>query len=273
MTMPAPTTDDALMTALSRLGTVRAPSTLLPRVLDATGVAARFATLDTDTTLGTLLVAWTSQGIRALRRDAEARDALGFQQWYAERFGVTPQRVDAVPAALARGIERALLGEGRSGLRFDLRGLTPFEQDVLHTALSIPRGEVRPYSWIARRIGRPLAVRAVGTALGNNPIPYLIPCHRVVRADGHLGEYGAGGTSAKRAILAWEGLDATELERLARRGIRFLGSDTTRIYCYPTCRHARRITPPHRVPFATADAAARAGYRACKDCGPVSMAA
>jgi O-6-methylguanine DNA methyltransferase len=262
------TTDDALITALGRIGAVRAPATLLPRVLDATGVAARFASVDTE--LGRLHIAWTSRGIRAIRRDV---DALTFQQSYAERYGVTPLPMDALPDSLARGIDRALRGEGRTALRFDLRGLTPFEQDVLQTALRIPRGEVRPYSWIARRIGRPLAVRAVGTALANNPIPFLIPCHRVVRADGHLGEYGAGGTSAKRAVLAWEGMDAAELERLARRGVRFLGSDTTRVYCYPTCRHARRITAEHRVPFGSADAARTAGYRPCRDCGPVSMAA
>jgi len=266
--MTMTTTDDALITALGRLGAVRAPASLMPRVLDAAGVAARFASIDTE--LGLLHVAWTAQGIRAIRRDV---DALTFVQWYGERFGVTPQRVESPPAAMARSIERALHGEGRSSLRFDLRGLTPFEQDVLQTALRIPRGEVRPYSWIARRIGRPLAVRAVGTALANNPIPFLIPCHRVVRADGHLGEYGAGGTSAKRAVLAWEGMDAAALERLARGGVRFLGSDTTRVFCYPTCRHARRITAPHRVSFASTSAARTAGYRACKDCGPVSMAA
>ena len=182
--------------------------------------------------------------------------------------------VASVPAALASAITRTLRCEaGRGAVRYDLRGLTPFEQSVLQTALRIPRGEVRPYNWIARRIGRPLAVRAVGTALAHNPIPFLIPCHRVVRADGVIGNYGAGGPVAKRAILGWEGVDAADLERLARRGVRFLGSDTTRIFCYPTCRHARRITAPHRVGFATPDAAQAAGYRGCKDCTPVAVAA
>ena len=64
-----------------------------------------------------------------------------------------------------------------------------FERAVLEKALEIPRGEVRPYSWIASEIGRPKAVRAVGSALAHNPVPLVMPCHRVVRADGMIGQY------------------------------------------------------------------------------------
>src|SRR2546425_10684195 len=85
-------------------------------------------------------------------------------------------------------------------MRFDVRGLTAFEQAVWRKTREIPRGEVRPYGWVAREIGRPAAVRAVGTALANNPIPYFIPCHRVVRTDGHIGNYGGGGAAAKQGI-------------------------------------------------------------------------
>jgi O-6-methylguanine DNA methyltransferase len=262
------TTEEILVPALRRIGEVRAPATLLPNVLDAVGIGAQHAAVATD--IGTLRIAWTARGIRAAMRDVSAAD---FERWYADRFGTVPRFVDALPASLSAGVDAMLQGRARPALRFDLRGLTPFEQSVLQTALRIPRGEVRPYNWIARRIGRPLAVRAVGTALANNPIPFLIPSHRVIRADGHVGNYGAGGPPAKRAILGWEGVDAAEMERLARRRIRFLGSDTTRIFCYPTCRHARRITDPHRVPFSTVEDARAAGYRACKDCTPTSMAA
>lgn len=262
------TTHDTLVAALRDLGVARAPHTLLPRVLDATSSGARFAVLQTD--LGELRVGWTAAGIRAVMRDVSDAE---FAQWCSRRFGATPRRADAMPDAMAVGIGRALRGEGRGGLRFDLRALTPFEQSVLQTALRIPRGEVRPYNWIAQRIGRPLAVRAVGTALAHNPIPFLIPCHRVVRSDGVIGNYSAGGPAAKKAILGWEGVDASSLEDMARRGVRFVGSDTTHVFCYPTCRHARRITDAHRVDFGTADAAGAAGYRACKDCTPVGMVA
>ena len=84
--------------------------------------------------------------------------------------------------------------------------MTEFERAVLLKALEIPRGEVRTYGWIAAEIGRPAAVRAVGSALRKNPVPVLIPCHRVVRSDGHIGQYALGGSDAKRTILAAEGL-------------------------------------------------------------------
>ena len=76
---------------------------------------------------------------------------------------------------------------------------------------------MRTYGWIAAQIGRPAAVRAVGTALRKNPVPVLIPCHRVVRSDGEIGDYALGGSQAKRAILAAEGLQSDEIQRLARQ--------------------------------------------------------
>jgi O-6-methylguanine DNA methyltransferase len=140
-------------------------------------------------------------------------------------------------------------------------------------ALEIPRGEVRPYGWIAAEIGRPRAVRAVGTALAHNPVPLVVPCHRVVRSDGSIGQYSLGGPAAKRTVLAAEGLDPDELEAGARAGLRYLGSDTTHIVCLPTCHNAKRITPRHRVPFRSLAAATTAGYRACRECRPASGAA
>ena len=79
---------------------------------------------------------------------------------------------------------------------------TPFQRAVLDAASSIPRGEVRTYGWIASRIGRPRAARAVGQALGSNPVPVVIPCHRVVAAGGD-GGYG-GGLDRKAYLLALE---------------------------------------------------------------------
>ena len=78
--------------------------------------------------------------------------------------------------------------------------LTPFQWRVLKATLKIPIGETRSYKWIARQIGSPKAVRAVGQALRRNPYPVIIPCHRVIKEDGSLGGY-AGGSGKKKAQL------------------------------------------------------------------------
>ncbi len=97
-----------------------------------------------------------------------------------------------------------LRGRARSfSIPCDLQGLTPFTHAVLKTACQIPYGEVRSYRWLAEHIGRPKATRAVGNALARNPIPIIIPCHRVVRSNGSLGGY-ALGLDRKRMLLEME---------------------------------------------------------------------
>ena len=81
--------------------------------------------------------------------------------------------------------------------------LTDFQLRVLEETLKIPLGEVRTYSWIARRIGLPGAARAVGSALRKNPYPLLIPCHRVIKSSGDAGEYSRG-KGVKRKLLEFE---------------------------------------------------------------------
>jgi O-6-methylguanine DNA methyltransferase len=177
----------------------------------------------------------------------------------------------ALPPALASAIARRLSGETRVRIALDLRGRSDFEVAVWTKALEIPRGEVRPYGWIAAEIGRPRAVRAVGTALGHNPVPLIVPCHRVVRTDGSIGQYSLGGPDNKRTILATEGLDPDAMEDAARRGERLSGSTTTRIVCWPTCRHARRVQDRYRVSFRSLREAAASGYRPCKICRPTAV--
>src|SRR2546428_13733249 len=94
-----------------------------------------------------------------------------------------------------------LASRDREKLQFDLRGLSEFERAVLMKALEIPTGEVRPYSWIAREIGRPEAVRATGSALARNPVPLLIPCHRVSRSDGMIGQISVVVPRAQRTLV------------------------------------------------------------------------
>jgi O-6-methylguanine DNA methyltransferase len=87
-------------------------------------------------------------------------------------------------------------------LALDLRG-TPFQRAVWNALLEIPYGETRSYLQIARAVGRPRAVRAVGAANGANPVSLVVPCHRVIGADGRLAGYG-GGTEVKARLLAME---------------------------------------------------------------------
>ena len=88
----------------------------------------------------------------------------------------------------------------------DLRGMTEFQHRVLDAASEIPFGRVESYGDIARRIQRPGASRAVGNALGRNPLPIVVPCHRVVTSGGQLGGY-TGGLDIKRALMHIEGIE------------------------------------------------------------------
>lgn len=89
-------------------------------------------------------------------------------------------------------------------LCFRPRKLTAFEWSVLQAALEIPFGETRTYAWVARRIGKPRAVRAVGQALRKNPYPLLVPCHRVIRSDGSLAKYAGKDDGRKKELILLE---------------------------------------------------------------------
>lgn len=92
-----------------------------------------------------------------------------------------------------------------NGVSLDLHTATPFQRKVWEAARSIPYGQTRSYRWVAEKIGKPEAARAVGQALGKNPIPVIIPCHRVIASDGKLGGF-ALGLEMKRTLLRLEGL-------------------------------------------------------------------
>ncbi len=242
-----------LISELSSL-TAQPPPELLDRVV------ARWVRVPGP--VGEVHVASTDHGVCYLRLNSGAGFddfAAGFRQ----RFGRPLLPASAPPA----GLLPALRTDRASGLRIDLSSLSEFERAVLGAAATIPRGQLRPYAWVAARIGRPGAVRAVGNALGRNPVPLLIPCHRVIRSDGAVGDY-VFGSPTKRAVLEVEGVDLAEVGALAARGVRYLGSDTTGVVCFPTCANARRITPAHRREFHSVPEAISAGYRPCRRCRP-----
>ena len=265
-TPPYEIADDALEAAVHDLA-LGAPASVATGVLVAVGLADAWATLPSP--LGPIAVAWNGRGVSWIDR---ADEPGAFEERFAARVGRPLVRATSVPPRLAAAVDGRLAGNRRVRIRLDLRGRTPFEVAVWMKALEIPRGEVRPYGWIAAEIGHPKAGRAVGTALAHNPVPLVVPCHRVVRSDGSIGQYSLGGPAVKRRVLAAEGLSAADLEVASRPGNRYLGSATTRIVCMPTCRNARRIAERHRRPFPSMPAALAAGYRACRACRPLSGA-
>jgi O-6-methylguanine DNA methyltransferase len=186
-----------LLDELRGLARVHTPARVLEAILDEVGLADLYGSL--ETALGPVFVAWNRLGVSAVMKTATDEE---FEERFSERFHRFPRPTDRLPSDLTR---------------FDLRSVTEFERAVLFKAREIPSGEVRTYGWIAAQIGHPLAVRAVGSALRKNPVPVLIPCHRVVRSDGHIGEYALGGSDNKKTILAAEGLSVPEIQRLARQ--------------------------------------------------------
>jgi O-6-methylguanine DNA methyltransferase len=251
-----------LIADLRALGEMKGPIRISEGALARVGLADQYTTVETP--LGLVYIAWNQDGLSLAMR-AESEDEFRAQAQAHLGRTVVPGEP---PERLARGARAWLAGDDRAPLSFNLARLTPFERAVLMKAREIPHGEVRPYGWIAREIGHPGATRAVGTALARNPVPLFIPCHRVVRTDGHIGNYSMGGPEAKRTILTHEGVDVDELERLAASGARYVSSDTGQSYCYPTCRYARRIAPEHLVRFRDEAQASAAGYHPCNVCRP-----
>ena len=214
--------------------------------------------------IGRLSVAF--DGATAFYADLDVADEA-FEAGCELRRGVRPTPGMA-PERLQRAVVDFFEGSGRYRGPVDLSVMSELQERALRKALEIRRGEVRTYAWVAQQVGAPQAPRAVGTAMARNPIPILVPCHRVIRGDFIPRTYGCGGPSKKAAILAQEGVDLQRLQRLAAGGNVFEGSRTTHIFCLPGCYTGRRIRPEYQVGFPSAEAAQAAGYRACKVCRP-----
>lgn len=164
----------------------------------STGAAATIRYTDISTPLGQMFVAWTPRGICRIEPGVS-------EEAFLRSFpGTAPERDDTRRPALTALLERWFRGEPVD-VSWDLSDQTAFERAVLEEVARIPRGEVRTYAEVARALGRPGAARAVGNALAKNPVPFLIPCHRVVRADGSIGHYSGGGPAVKRRLLVAEG--------------------------------------------------------------------
>lgn len=182
---------------------------------DAARAAARFAATATasgaldvayatvDSPFGPLLVAASARGLLRLAYPDEPVDALieELAEEVSPRILEAPGRLDP----LRRQLDEYFAGSRRHfEFPIDWRLVHGFGRDVLRVTAHIPYGKVSTYGDVAVRAGRPKASRAVGNALGANPMPIVIPCHRVVRTGGGLGGY-TGGVQRKERLLQLEG--------------------------------------------------------------------
>ncbi|MEP6908940.1 MAG: methylated-DNA--[protein]-cysteine S-methyltransferase [Actinomycetota bacterium] len=162
-----------------------------------------------DSPVGTLLVATTDQGLCRISYDSDPdRAAESLAIAFGNRVLRASKPVDPVVRQLDEYFERK---RTQFELPLDLRGAAPFSRQVLERLAQVPYGEVTTYGALAREAHRPKAARAVGTVMNRNPIPIVLPCHRVVGANGSLVGY-AGGLDRKELLLNLEGaLDSTLL--------------------------------------------------------------
>jgi methylated-DNA-[protein]-cysteine S-methyltransferase len=169
-----------------------------------------------ESPIGPLFVAASEEGVCEIDfAEGETEDV--FRRRLAAR-GFDPR---PLPEGCESGAEWAVLVDAAAQLReyfgrrrhdfdlpLDFTGVTPFTRDVLEATAGVPFGRLDTYRGIASRVGRPSATRAVGNALGRNPIPVVVPCHRIIRSDATLGGY-TGGLQIKQHLLALEGVTLT----------------------------------------------------------------
>lgn len=253
--------NDDITSSLATLQT-DAPDEVIERVLASTGSLDYFTAISWRH--GTLWVSWNGHGVSCV---APGHRPDTFFASHDAKVGRDRRPATTMPSALLAMIEHTLETGVTGKLPVDLRGVAAFQRDVLKSIRAIPPGELRTYAWVARQMGRPKAARAVGSALNRNPVPVLIPCHRVGRSDGSVGQY-AFGPEMKRQLLDDEGLDIARIDSYVDRKVRYLGSKNYDAYCFPSCRTGKRMLDINRVEFKDRSAAEAAGYRPCKVCKP-----
>lgn len=155
-----------------------------------------------DSPIGSLLLAATPEGLVRVAFELEDHDAVLAQLVIAvsPRVLRSGRRTDDA----ARQLDEYFTGRRRAfDVSIDLQLVRGFRRSVISHLSEIAYGSTESYATVAKAVGNPAAVRAVGTACSHNPIPVVVPCHRVVRSDGTIGQY-LGGVDAKAALLAME---------------------------------------------------------------------
>ncbi|HUY17678.1 MAG TPA: methylated-DNA--[protein]-cysteine S-methyltransferase [Candidatus Binataceae bacterium] len=238
---------------------------MAPRLARIRRPRARVGTVGSP--LGRLLIAMSEAGIAMIYfldvPQANAGDAIAMLR--RRHFDL----IEDQPAVAGVGdeIRRFVAGDlAALATPVDLSlVVSPFQRRVLERLRRVPPGAVMSYQALAAAIGAPRGSRAVGNTMASNPVPVYVPCHRVIRSDGSVGNYG-GGVGSKLRLLRAEGFRIGADRRVTAGAV--LGHQRTHIYCRPSCSAARRADPARMMIFADSARARGAGLRACRQCLP-----
>jgi methylated-DNA-[protein]-cysteine S-methyltransferase len=218
-----------------------------------------------DSHLGRLLVAESPRGLVALTY-LDTSDGAATLKALKQRFDLVEDPQTA--ALIGAEIERHLAGdrEAIAHRPIDLSlVVSSFQRRALSRLRDVPAGSVVTYQALAAAIGSPSSQRAVGTTMASNPLPIYIPCHRVIKSDGKIGNYG-GGVERKLKLLRAEGFEVDRGDRIPAHVV--YGHWQSRIFCKPTCSAVHRAERKKWIIFNDSGRARGAGMRACKICRP-----
>lgn len=215
--------------------------------------------------IGRLLAAQSTRGLVALKF-MDSDDSADVLAALRRRFDIIED--DSLAAEIGGEIEALMRGD-TSAVSARPVDLSLVESDFQRRALSrlrrVPAGSVISYQALAAAVGVPSGQRAIGNTVASNPIPIYVPCHRVIRSDGSLGNYG-GGPERKFKLLRAEGFAVDVRRRMPSEAV--YGHWTSRIFCRPTCTAVRHADRRKWLIFADSERARRFGMRACKLCRP-----
>jgi O-6-methylguanine DNA methyltransferase len=218
-----------------------------------------------DSRIGALLAAQSPRGLLALRF-MDSDDSADFVAALRRRFDLVEDA--ALGAEIGDEIEGLMRGNSAAvtARAVDLTLVaSAFQRRALARLRRVPAGSVISYQGLAAAIGMPSAQRAIGNTVAANPVPIYVPCHRVIRSDGSLGNYG-GGPERKLQLLRAEGFGVDRQRRVPPEAV--YGHWRSHIFCRPTCSAVRRGERRQWLIFANSQGAQRFGMRACKLCQP-----
>ncbi len=222
--------------------------------------------------LGNILIARSELGICAVEYLEKRRSVQGSRS--IRRFGPGAELAEGGKELEAAFRDLVQYLEGRTTRLewpLDLRLVkTDFQRSVLQATAAVPYGAVVSYSGLAQEIGRPSAPRAVAQALRWNPLPIVIPCHRVIGSSGALTGYAGKKLGLKRRLLELEGVPTTRRAEnpAVRSRTMYVAYPGMGAYCLPTCEFIQEAPPAPVTRFATRRDAERAGKAPCRVCRP-----